>query len=130
MSGLEERLIEQARLARELAHAPYSGFKVGAAVAVGSDEEIFTGCNVENASYGATVCAERVAVCSAVAGGEKELVALAVVTPGKEPSPPCGMCLQVLAEFARDLPVYLAAADSKKVVRTSLEALLPTAFRL
>jgi cytidine deaminase len=121
-------LLERAREARLRAHAPYSGFEVGAAVATPGG--VHAGCNVENASFGATVCAERVAVFCAVAAGETELLALAVVAPGEEPVPPCGACLQVLAELADDLPVYLGAAGSERVIATSLGELLPMRFRL
>jgi cytidine deaminase len=129
MGTLKERLVEQAQLARELAHAPYSGYKVGAAL-ITEDGEVFTGCNVENASYGATVCAERVAIFSAVAAGMTGFSTLVVVTPGPEPAPPCGICLQVISEFVDDMPIWLAGPDTSEVVETSLARLLPNRFKI
>ncbi len=129
MKDIRTRLIEQARLARAMAYAPYSGYEVGAAVAA-TNGVIYWGCNVENASYGATLCAERVAVFTAVAAGQRSFSAIAVVTPGADPAPPCGMCLQVLSEFCDDLPVYLAAAGSERVIDTSLDVLFPSRFHL
>jgi len=124
-------LVEKAREARAHAYAPYSGYGVGAALATaGTDPVTFTGANVENASYGATVCAERVALYAAVAAGHRDFSAIAVVTPGPEPAPPCGLCLQALSEFCEDLVVYLATADGGEVVQTSLQELLPTRFSL
>ena len=125
-----ETLIAAARKARRNAYAPYSGYDVGAAIATsGERPRIFTGANVENASFGATVCAERVALLEAVASGHRAFSAIAVVTPGKEPAPPCGMCLQVLSEFCDDLVIYLAAAGSRKIVETRLSTLMPSGFR-
>jgi len=132
--------LEQAALAvRERAHAPYSGYAVGAAVLTASGR-IFAGCNVENASYGLSICAERSAIVQMVAAGEHSPVALAVVTPGAlklgadvESPPigaPCGMCRQTLAEFAMDLPIRMSAAGAPERTRmTSLSVLLPDAFR-
>jgi len=123
-------LIERARDARKRAYAPYSGYEVGAALVTRKTGKVFTGANVENASYGATVCAERVAVWSALAAGQSKFSALAVVTPGTEPAPPCGMCLQVLSEFCDDLEILLAAAESDEVIETSLAELMPLQFRM
>lgn len=119
-------LIRQALSVREKAYAPYSGYQVGAALLV-ADGRIFTGCNVENASYGATICAERVAATSAVAAGEREFVALVVATDGPNPAPPCGICRQFLSEFAPKLPLYLVNLQGK-VVQGNLEQYLPEAF--
>ncbi len=115
-----------ARAARRRAYAPYSRFKVGAAVRAGG--AIHRGCNVENASYGLTLCAERVAVAAAVAAGARRLDAVAVASGTDEPIPPCGMCLQTLAELAGpELPVRLVGARGR-TVDTTLGELLPRAF--
>jgi len=119
-------LARAARAARRRAYAPYSGFRVGAAVRAGG--VVHAGCNVENASYGLTLCAERVAVASAVAAGSPKLDAVAIASATSPPTPPCGMCLQTLAEFAGpELPVRLVGEDGA-VVDTSLGELLPRAF--
>lgn len=126
-------LLEAARAARARAYAPYSRYRVGAALLTESGR-IFAGCNVENATYGATVCAERNAIGAMVAAGERDPVACVVVTSGPTPGTPCGICRQVLAEFALDLPVTLMAEDAsghtlaKAAYR--LSGLLPHAFRL
>lgn len=117
-------LLEAAAQARQQAYAPYSRFLVGAAVRAGSGR-IYAGANVENASSGLTVCAERVAVWKAVSEGERRIEALALVTePG---ATPCGACRQVLAEFEVDLPI-LVADTAGRAWLTSLAALLPDAF--
>jgi cytidine deaminase len=119
-------LARLARAARRRAYAPYSRFRVGAAVSAGG--ETFTGANVENASFGLTLCAERVAVGAAVAAGARRLDAVAVASGTDEPTPPCGMCLQTLAEFGGpDLPVRLVGAKGR-AVDTRLGDLLPRAF--
>lgn len=100
-------LVRAARQASERAYAPYSGFRVGAAL-LSASGAVFTGCNVENASYGLSMCAERVAAACAVAAGQQRLRALAIYADADEPAPPCGACRQVLGEFAADLPIYLA----------------------
>ena len=121
-------LIEAARRVRENAHAPYSRYKVGAAVRTASGR-VFVGANVENASYGLALCAERSAIAAAVAAGETRLAAVAVITASSPPAAPCGMCRQVLAEFGDDdLPVALVN-DAGERSDTTLGALLPHAFR-
>ena len=122
-------LVARAREVAERAYAPASGFAVGAAL-LGDDGRIHVGCNVENASYGLTICAERGAVCSAVAAGSRRFVAVAVWTRNLPPSSPCGACRQVLAEFtAPDCPVLLAGGvEALEVVETDLAALLPRPF--
>lgn len=124
-AGNLEALVELARQARERAYAPYSRFRVGAALVAGG--RTFTGANVENSSYGLTVCAERVAACTAVSAGLRSFELLVVVTGGNEPSPPCGACLQVLSEFGQGMTVVLAGP---REIHGSyrLEQLLPYAF--
>ncbi len=115
-----------ARAARRRAYAPYSRFRVGAAVRAGG--QVFQGANVENASYGLTLCAERAAVAAAAVAGERRVEAIAVASGTSPPTPPCGMCLQALAEFAGPgVPVALGGRRGE-VVRTTLGELLPRAF--
>lgn len=121
--GLLERL---ARRAAVHAYAPYSGFPVGAAVLT-DGEESFAGANVENASYGLSMCAERNAVHQAVSHGARGIVAIVIYTPTAEPTPPCGACRQVLAEFGRDM-LIVCRGEGGKVRRYRLAALLPDAF--
>ena len=121
-----ERLIADAERARGRAYAPYSRFPVGAALLTATGET-FTGCNVENASYPASICAERGAVMAAVAHGARDFVLIAIATEADEPSPPCGQCRQVLAEFAPDLPVVSVARDGTRRQWTMNE-LLPSPF--
>ena len=120
------RLIEAARKAAENAYAPYSGFRVGAAV-LGEDDRIFVGCHVENASYGLTLCAERVAIFQAVANGAPHISALVVYTPTETPTPPCGACRQVLLEFAPGAEVICVCDGASKLITTASE-LLPHSF--
>jgi cytidine deaminase len=121
-------LIGAARAVRKRAYAPYSRYFVGAAIATKSGK-IFTGCNVENASFGATLCAERNAIAQMVAAGERHPVACAVVTAGPRAGSPCGICRQVLWEFARDMPIALVAEGGRRR-DTTLVKLLPDGFRL
>src|ERR1700733_13485252 len=119
-------LIAAARTAREHAHAPYSNFRVGAAVRAKSGR-IFTGCNVENATYGLTLCAERVAIFKAISEGERGFDAVAVVADTDSLTPPCGSCRQILWEFCGDAEVVLANLQGK-VERYRMSALLPKPF--
>ena len=119
-------LARAAREARSHAYAPYSHFRVGAAVRVAG--RVFTGCNVENSSYGLTLCAERVAVARAVAEGARRLDAVAVASSTAPPAPPCGMCLQTLAEFGGPETQVLLVGPRGPAVETTLGALLPRAF--
>jgi cytidine deaminase len=120
-----EALVARAAETRERAYAPYSHYPVGAAVLT-EDGSVFTGCNVENASYGLTVCAERVAVFSAVAAGHTRITAVAILTPSR--GAPCGACRQVLLEFGgAELEVHLADPEGGRRQRT-LADLLPEAF--
>ncbi|MBV9949361.1 MAG: cytidine deaminase [Myxococcales bacterium] len=125
--------IAAARDARGHAYAPYSRYRVGAALWTAGDR-VHRGCNVENATYGATLCAERAAVAAMIAAGDRDPALCVVVTAGPRPAPPCGICRQVLAEFARDMKLLLVAEDdSGKIIGRSsarLGALLPHAFRL
>ena len=122
-----EALVEAARRARSHAHAPYSRYLVGAAVRTRGGQ-VYAGCNVENASFGATICAERSAIAAMVAAGDRDLAAVAVFTEGAEPGMPCGICRQVLREFGEDVEVIVATSTDKK--RTTLAALLPEPFVL
>lgn len=122
------RLKDAAFAAMENAYAPYSKFRVGAAVQA-STGEIVTGCNVENAAYGEALCAERVAVAAAVAQGLTSFEEIAIASESDEPSPPCGSCRQTMSEFAPDLLVSSYARNGK-VARWRLSELLPEAFDL
>jgi cytidine deaminase len=119
-------LIEVARAARQNAVAGFSGFKVGAAVLAESGK-IFAGCNIENATYGLTVCAERVALWKALSEGERRFQALAVLADTDTLTPPCGACRQLIWEFAGDIPVLLGNMRGK-TESLGLKELLPRAF--
>jgi cytidine deaminase len=128
-SGVPDRLqslYEVAKRFREASYSPYSGHKVGAAIRT-STGEIFGGCNVENSSYGATVCAERVAIQKAVSEGHLEIREVFVVTDASPPWPPCGMCRQVIAEFGPKAQLYTANLGGE-IERFSFQALFPRAF--
>jgi len=131
VSELDDRvrqLIDAAEAARRNAHAPYSGFPVGAALRA-ADGTVFPGCNVEISSYGLTMCAERVALFAARAAGAESFEMLAVVGPGDggNPTPPCGACRQVIWDLAGDIPLYLATPDGRVDCRRASE-LLPHPF--
>ncbi|HEY8076997.1 MAG TPA: cytidine deaminase [Labilithrix sp.] len=129
-AALLDRLVEEAKVVRLRAYAPYSRYLVGAAIATKSGA-IYTGCNVENASYGACICAERGAVMKMIAAGERDPIACAVVTADE--GAPCGICRQVLAEFARDMPIALVgvnARDGESGRVVNLADLLPLVFEL
>jgi cytidine deaminase len=124
-----QHLVRVASEYRLRAYAPHSKFQVGAAVVV-ADGSIYGGCNIENASFGATVCAERVAIFAAVAAGHQQIGAMAVIADTPEPVSPCGICRQVLAEFAQDDKIVIRQANLGESVRDSkLAELLPLAFR-
>ncbi len=121
-----QQLIDEAKKVRERAYAPYSNFKVGAAL-LSNSGKIYTGCNVENASYGAAICAERSAAVHAVAMGEHSFKAMAVVTASSKPGTPCGICRQFLSEFGLDLKLFLANLEGE-VVKTTLAEYFPAPF--
>ncbi len=121
-----EALIASAKQARENAHAPYSDFRVGAAIRATSGR-IFGGCNVENATYGLTVCAERIAIFKAMSEGERGFDAIAVVTDADILTPPCGACRQLIWEFCGDVSVILANLKGKAEV-IQMRSLFPRPF--
>ena len=125
-SSTAARLVTAARSARRHAHATYSGFKVGAALET-ADGTIITGCNVENATYGLTICAERVAMFKAISEGHRRFRRVAVVADTDAPTPPCGACRQILWEFGGDLEVILANVK-RETGRHQLKDLLPLPF--
>ncbi len=119
-------LLAAARAARENAHAPYSNFRVGAALRAKSGQ-IYTGCNVENSTYGLTVCAERVAIFKAISEGERGFDAIAVVTDTEDLTPPCGACRQIIWEFCGDVPVLMGNLKGKTAA-IQMSALFPKPF--
>ncbi|MGC6426872.1 MAG: cytidine deaminase [Akkermansiaceae bacterium] len=121
----DQKLIKLAHEAARQAHAPYSGFHVGAAL-LGKSGKVFVGCNVENASYGLTNCAERVAIGSAISAGEREFEVIAISVKGG--GSPCGACRQVLNEFAPTLRVLMADENGTLVREMTLDQLLPESF--
>lgn len=126
MSKAYKELVEAAIRAKELAHAPYSKFRVGAALQA-KDGTIITGCNIENSSYGLTICAERTAIFKAYSAGMREFTAIAVVSDDQEFTPPCGACRQVLYELAGNIDFIMSDAKNRhKIVK--LKSLLPLAF--
>lgn len=122
-----DALLEQASAAQELAYAPYSGFRVGCAL-MAADGRVFLGANVENAAYSPTICAERTALPSAVVAGAREFIALAVVGDGPGVCTPCGVCRQVLYEFAPDLEILVGGSDGVTQRFVLSRDLLPHGF--
>lgn len=121
---MKQALVKAAQAALQKAYAPYSGYRVGAAVLSGQD--VFKGANIENASYGLTICAERSAVAAAISSGARQIHGVAIAVEKGAPSP-CGACRQVLREFGTDFPVYLVDGDG--IVReTTIRRLLPESF--
>lgn len=120
-----DELLRRAGEVQQNAHAPYSRFRVGAAVRSGSGR-VYVGCNVENASYGATICAERSAICAMVAAGETQLVEVAIVADGDEPAMPCGVCRQVMTEFGTEVAIVTRAGAREK--NATLSELMPEPF--
>ena len=126
MDNKRKELVEAASAVRENSYAPYSKFRVGAAVETKAGK-IYSGCNIESASYGLTVCGERVAIWKAVSEGEHEFKQIAVVVDTEELTPPCGVCRQILWEFCGNVPVTLANLSGKSET-VMMEDLLPRAF--
>lgn len=123
-----EELILKAEKAMENAYVPYSHFKVGAALLM-SDGSVFTGCNIENSSYGATICAERTAMAKAVSEGRKDMVKIAIVSSSADKTYPCGICRQVMAEFMPKGSIVLKDKEGK-ITEETVESILPKAFSL
>lgn len=123
----QDKLIKEARTVREKAYAPYSYFKVGAAL-LSDTGKIYTGCNVENISYGLTVCAERNAVANAIASGQSQFLAIAIVADTDAVTPPCGACRQVLAEFSSNIEIILGNLNGD-VKQMLLSDLFPSPFK-
>ncbi len=121
-----DTLIQKAKEVRDRAYAPYSDFRVGAALEA-KDGSVFTGCNVENASYAATCCAERTALVKAVSEGVTEFRRIAIFAGTKEPCPPCGICRQVLYEFAPEIEIRMVGKEGKTTA-SKLSELMPNAF--
>src|SRR5215207_2990677 len=126
MRHSDNELIEAATEVRENAYAPFSEFRVGAALET-DDGEVITRCNVESASYGLTVCAERVAIWKAISQGKRKIKHIAVVADTEELTPPCGVCRQIIWEFGGDIPVILANLNGKTEI-VQMKDLLPRAF--
>jgi len=124
----DKELIKKADTVKENAYVPYSGFPVGAAL-MSKDGTVFTGCNVENATFGATICAERTAITKAVSEGHKQFSRIAIISEATDYCLPCGICRQVLMEFSPDIELLCAKADGS-YESYRLEELLPHAFRL
>lgn len=121
-----KKLITEAEKARKRAYAPYSKFKVGAAV-LSADGKIFTGCNIENASFGLALCAERVAIFKAISEGSTKFKAIAIIGDTDKPCSPCGACRQVISEFGEDIPLIMANLKGDVKIK-KIKELLPEAF--
>lgn len=126
MTHTNEELIQAAKIARKNSYAPFSDFHVGAAIET-DDGEIISGCNVESASYGLTVCAERVAIWKAISEGKQKIRNIVVVADTEELTPPCGVCRQIIWEFGGNIPVTLANLNGKRET-IEMKELLPRAF--
>lgn len=121
-------LLQKAAVAREAAYSPYSGYKVGAALLC-EDGTVYTGCNVENISYGGTICAERTAVVKAVSEGRKRYTKIAISVSGDEPGIPCGICLQFLSEFVSSDFTIICGNCLNKFTSYSFSQIMPTVFQ-
>lgn len=124
-----DELLKKAQEVSKNAYAPYSGFVVGACV-LGESGNIYSGCNVENASYGLTVCAERNAIANAIASGEKFIQAVAIYSPNRFDCPPCGACRQVISEFQPDKEVEIITKTEQGFKIYKINELLPDKFKL
>lgn len=124
---IKKELLKKARETKEMAYVPYSKFSVGAALLT-KQGKIYTGCNIENASYGATVCAERIAVFKAISEGERSFIALAVVSDHTDFTFPCGICRQVIQEFAQDIEIIFQNREGH-ILTLTIKDLLPYPFR-
>lgn len=124
-----QQLINKAYEAMKISYSPYSNFKVGAAVLTG-DGYIYTGCNIENASYGATICAERTAIFKAVSDGHKDIAKIAIVSHTRKYTYPCGMCRQVMSEFMKKDGLIILTDDEEGIKEYSLNEILPHSFEL
>lgn len=127
MPPTDSELIECARQAQQNAYAPYSKFQVGAAL-LSKDDKIYPGCNIENASFGATNCAERTAVFTAVCDGAREFKKIVIIANSEDPVMPCGICRQVLFEFAPNLEI-ISVGTKGSSIRTNLSEIFPKGFR-
>ncbi len=125
---MKVNLLKQAKTASQNAYAPYSKFHVGASILF-NDGSVYSGCNVENASYGLTICAERNAIFQGVVYGKKKIKKVVIYTPTKKPTMPCGACRQVIWEFGKDVEIE-SYCDGKKVEKNTIRELLPKGFDL
>ena len=125
----KNELIAKARLAQKMSYAPYSNFHVGAAVRM-DNGEIYIGTNIENASYGLTICAERAAIFNAVSQGQRKLTAIAITSSSGKPTPPCGACRQVIREFSDSRALVIMAGKDQTFETKTIDELLPLSFVL